>query len=406
MNGRASSEVNGSRISTRVLIVEQGEGLWGAQRYLLRLAPLMEARGFHQILAAPQGCAVAQAWREAGRAQVDLTIPHERSVRAADGDLSAKLLLRETARSLRVAVAIARLARGNDAHLIHANSHWSHGEAVVASKLARMPSVLHLHEESEPDMVGRLRGLAVMGADTAIAVSGAVARALPRRAERRTVVIRNGVDATSMLPGAPSREVRAEMSSDTRAPLVLALSRLDPRKGVDNVIRAVALLPPHLSDVRLAVAGAPSVDPGNGDRLRRLGVELLGERVRFLGARSDVAELLRSADALILASTLEGLPLSILEAQACGLPVVAYPTAGVPEVVTHEQTGLLAAPGDVADLSRQLARLLDDQGLRARLSQGARRQVLQESTLETQADRQAALLRRVLDHNEQARCAS
>jgi glycosyltransferase involved in cell wall biosynthesis len=406
VNPRARSEVNGSAALTRVLIVEQGEGLWGAQRYLLRLAPLMEARGFHQILAAPQECAIAQAWRDAGRRHVHLTVPHERSVRAADGDLSPRLLAREGARSLKVAVSIARLAKSNDAHIIHANSHWSHGEAVLASKLVRLPSVLHLHEESEPDLLGRLRGVAVRGADTAIAVSEAVARALPRGAARRTVVIRNGVDATSMIPGAPSREVRSEMTSDVRAPLVLALSRLDLRKGVDDAIRAVALLPAHLREARLAIAGAPSLDPSNGDRLRRLGSELLGERVRFLGARADVAELLRSADALILASTLEGLPLSILEAQACGLPVVAYPTAGVPEVVVHEQTGLLALPGDVADLSHQLARLLEDEDLRARLSLSARQQVLQESTLEGQADRQAALLRRVLDRSEQRRRAS
>ena len=375
-----------------MLIVEQGEGLWGAQRYLLRLAPLLETRGFQQILAAPHECAIAQAWRESGRPQVDLEFPSDRGVRGNDGAISMTLSLREAARTLAAGRRIGSLVRRTGADVIHANSHWSHGEAVVASWLVRRPVVLHLHEENEPDMVGRLRGLAVLGADASIAVSEAVAGSLPSRATRRAVVIRNGVDPEAMSPGARDPAVRSEMAADVDSPVVLALSRLDPRKGVDHVIRAVAGLPADLGGTSLAIAGAPCLDAENGDRLEALGSELLGERVRFLGPRSDVRELLRAADALVLASTLEGLPLSVLEAQACGLPVVAYPTAGIPEVVVHEQTGLLAAPGRVEDLSRQLARVLREEALRDRLSVQGRERVLRESTLSGQADAQARLM--------------
>jgi glycosyltransferase involved in cell wall biosynthesis len=376
----------------RVLVVEQGAGLWGAQRYLLRLAPLLEARGFQQILAAPHQCAVAQAWRKDGRVQVDLEFPSDRGVRAPNGAISATLSVREAARTLRAGYRIAHLARMTGADVIHANSHWSHGESVLAARFVRRPVVLHLHEENEPDMVGRLRGLAVLGADASIAVSDAVAQSLPPRAARRAVVIRNGVDPVAMSPGACDLVVRSEMTSNPEAPLVLVLSRLDPRKGVDHVIRAVAGLPEDLGDVSLAVAGAPCIDAENGARLESLGSELLGERVRFLGPRSDVSELLRAADTLILASTLEGLPLSVLEAQACGLPVVAYPTAGIPEVITHEETGLLATPGSVEDLSRQLVRVLRDAPLRQKLALRGRERVLRESTLSGQADMQAELL--------------
>jgi glycosyltransferase involved in cell wall biosynthesis len=377
----------------RVLIVEQGTGLWGAQRYLLRLAPLMQARGFEQILATPSGSATGQAWRDAGWPQVELPSPSVRGVRRADGRISPPLFLRELVRALTLARRIARVATANRVELIHANSHWSHIEAMLASRLTGLPVVLHLHEESEPDALGRLRGLAVLGSDASIAVSEAVAGSLPRPARRRAVVIRNGVDSVALSPGPPDPVVRSEMTSDPDAPLLLVLSRLDPRKRVDHAIRAVAALPAALSNAHLAIAGAPSIDPENGPRLHRLGHELLGERVTFLGSRSDVAELLRAADALVLASSLEGLPLSVLEAQACGLPVVAYPTAGIPEVIFHEHSGLLAAPGDVEDLTRQIARILQDSALRERLARQGRRSVLEQSTLAGQADQQAALLR-------------
>jgi len=98
----------------------------------------------------------------------------------------------------------------------------------------------------------------------------------------------------------------------------------------------------------------------------------------------------------VLASSLEGLPLSVLEAQSCGTPVVAYPTAGIPEIVTDGETGLLARPDDPQDLARRLTELLRDGDLRARLSEGGRERVLRESTLRGQADQQVALLAEVI----------
>jgi glycosyltransferase involved in cell wall biosynthesis len=380
----------------RVLIVEQGVGLWGAQRYLLRLAPLLEARGVEQVLAAPADSATAEAWRRSGRRHVVLAVPPERSVRTPDGGLSARLAAREFARTLLLAQRTARLARRVGADVIHANSHWSHVECVLAARSSGRRVVLHLHEESDTDALGRLRGLAVLAADATIAVSGAVARSLGATARRRAIVIRNGIDADRLRPGAARPELRELVSAgDPDALVLLSLSRLDPRKGVDHLIRAVARLPADLSHVRLVVAGAPSLDPANGERLRALAAELLGARVTFLGPRDDVPDLLRAADVFVLASSLEGLPLTILEAQACGTPVVAYPTAGIPEVVTHGETGLLARAGSVDDLAAQIAAIARSPALRATLGRRGRERVVADSSLELQADRQAAVLRDV-----------
>ncbi len=383
----------------RVLVVEQGEGLWGAQRYLLRLAPLLAARGVLQVLAAPASSAVARAWLGAGLVHVDLPLPAgpDRSVRTEEGQLAPGKALREVYRSLWIAGRITQLARRSDVDAIHANSHWSHLDCIVAARLARRSVVLHLHEENQRDALGRLRGLAVLAADASIAVSGAVAASLGPRAARRATVIRNGIDADLMTPGPASTSVRALLAGGSDAPVVLALSRLDPRKGLDHVIRAVAGLPPELASTRLAIAGAPSLDRRHVNHLRALAGDLLGERVTFLGAREDVADLLRAADVLVLASSLEGLPLSILEAQACGTPVVAYPAAGVPEVVVHGETGLLAEAGNVPDLTRQLARALGDPPLRRRLGRNGRERVLAESTLADQADRQVEVLRSLVN---------
>jgi glycosyltransferase involved in cell wall biosynthesis len=382
---------------TRVLIVEQGEGLWGAQRYLLRLAPLLEEHGVEQILAAPADSATAAAWRADGRRHEILPSPEGRSVRTDAGAISPLRALREAGRTAQLSRRTAALARRVGADAIHANSHWSHLEGVGAGKLARLPVVLHLHEENEHDVIGRLRGMAVLAADAAIAVSGAVARSLGGKAAQRAIVIRNGIDADALRPEPAKPDIRRELTGgDVDAPVLLSLSRLDPRKGVDQLIRAVAALPDDLGRTRLAIAGAPSLVPEHGELLRNLAAELLGDRAIFLGPRDDVPDLLRAADALVLASSLEGLPLSVLEAQSCGTPVVAYPTAGIPEVVADGETGLLARPDDPQDLARRLAELLRDAELRERLARQGRARVLAESTLKGQAEQQAALLERLV----------
>jgi glycosyltransferase involved in cell wall biosynthesis len=384
-------------MTARILIVEQGEGLWGAQRYLLRLAPLLEEHGIEQILAAPADSATAEAWRADGRRHEILPSPDGRSVRTDEGAISPLRAVREVGRTAQLARQTAQLARRVDADAIHANSHWSHLEGVGAGRLARLPVVLHLHEENEHDVIGRLRGLAVLAADASIAVSGAVARSLGGKAAQRAIVIRNGIDADALRPEPAKPDIRHELTGgDLDAPVLLSLSRLDPRKGVDQLIRAVAALPDDLSATRLAIAGAPSLVPEHGELLRNLATELLGDRAIFLGPRNDVPDLLRAADALVLASSLEGLPLSVLEAQSCGTPVVAYPTAGIPEVVTDGETGLLARADDPQDLARRLGELLRDGDLRARLATQGRARVLAESTLKGQAAQQAELLETVI----------
>jgi glycosyltransferase involved in cell wall biosynthesis len=363
---------------------------------ILRLAPLLAAQGVEQVLAAPSESAIARAWSAAGFTHVPLEVPSDRFVRTPNGRISPRYAAREMWRTWLMARRTAHLARVCGANVIHANSHWSHLEGVIAARLVGVRALVHLHEENEHDIIGRLRQVAVLTADATVAVSAAVAESLPPAARRRTLVIRNGVDTEAFAPGPGRADIRQELGCDPEAPIVLALSRLDPAKGVDNAIRAVADLPEDLSHVQLAIAGAACLDRSATEQLLALGSTLLGDRVRFLGVRSDVADILRASDALIVASPREGLPLTVLEAQACGLPVVAFPSGGVPEVVAHERTGLLAAQGDVVDLTSQLARLLRDSDLRACIAANARSQVVAQGSLQGQADRHVALLRELL----------
>ena len=118
--------------------------------------------------------------------------------------------------------------------------------------------------------------------------------------------------------------------------------------------------------------------------------------VRFLGARSDVDALLNAVDFFVLPSDTEGLPLSVLEAMAHGLPIVASHVGGIPELIDHEQHGLLVPPRDPRALAVAVQRLYRDKSLRAKLGAAARARASDEFSLSTTAQQYERLYRRAM----------
>ena len=125
------------------------------------------------------------------------------------------------------------------------------------------------------------------------------------------------------------------------------VANLAPHKGQDTILRAAAILKERNVNVHFWFAG---VERGGRTEfssiLEALAKQLeVVDHVKFLGQRHDIPLLLQAADFFVLPSTSEGLPLSILEAQACGVPVFAAPTAGIPEIITHAQDRISCARG-------------------------------------------------------------
>lgn len=383
-----------------VLVVEQGPGVWGAQRYLLRLEPFYRTAGYALVLAAPRERELAYLWRRQGGRAVHFPVVSGRTIRGTDGHVSLRFVLREVFRTLWRSVRLARLARSVGARAIHANSHWTHLECALAGVWSRRPVVLHLHEEPLDDIGAYLRDIAIVLATRTIAVSERVASRVPSRLRnRRVVVIRNGVDVEQFRPGEPNLATRSELCARAENPLVVVMCRTDPRKGVDHAIEAIAKIEPPHDNVQLVVVGSGVLDEAWQEALFRLGADRLGGRVRFVGRRDDVREVLRAADVYVLASWHEGLPLGILEAQACGVPVVAYATAGVPEIVSHERTGLLVPERDIDALSKAIERLVVDGALRTSLCANARAFVEEFCTLDAQARAHVALMNEIIVAN-------
>jgi glycosyltransferase involved in cell wall biosynthesis len=140
-------------------------------------------------------------------------------------------------------------------------------------------------------------------------------------------------------------------------------------KAHDCLLKSLALVKQRGLDTTMLIAG----DGPERDALERLAAELgLGpDRLRFLGFRSDVGDLLNAADFFVLPSRTEGLPLSLLEAMAFRLPVVVTPVGGIPEVITDGRHGALVPVDDPERLSQAIAELVSDPARRASLGAAA-----------------------------------
>jgi glycosyltransferase involved in cell wall biosynthesis len=146
----------------------------------------------------------------------------------------------------------------------------------------------------------------------------------------RTTVIKNAVE---LQPARP--EPTAE------PPLVLSVGRLKAPKDFATLVRATASL--TSGRCRLRIAGDGPERAALSEEIHYLGLDGV---VELLGDRDDVAELLRASHLFVLSSRSEGMPMSVLEAMACGVPVVASAVGGIPELVVDEESGLLVEPGD------------------------------------------------------------
>ena len=168
-------------------------------------------------------------------------------------------------------------------------------------------------------------------------------------------------------PGVPI--LRPSLGLGSEVPLLGIVGRLVPIKDHPTLFQAMALLRTSNPPVHLAVVG----DGEERARLEELAGRLkLGQRIHFLGWRTDLETILTEVDVVICASKNEGTPVALIEAMAAGVPVLSTDVGGVADLVAHGETGWLVRPGDPPSLAEAIRHLLGDEVLRARLAAAGR----------------------------------
>lgn len=279
-----------------------------------------------------------------------------------DGWLNAVLLFAQ------LLPRLAWLRRKRDWDLLDA--HFGHPAGIAAALLAaalHCPFIVTLRgnelDHARSRSRRRLLGWAMRRSGLVVAVSSEL-RDLALElgvAPRRTVVSPNGVDSSRFRLGG-RRAARKKLGLEPDRPIVLSVGSLNPTKRTLDVLQAVALLLPSFPRLRLVVAGKDGTGAKTYARqVRKLaGTSPWKGKVSMLGeiGQDVLVEWLNAADVLCLASTREGCPNAVLEALACGLPVVATRVGAVPDLIPSDDYGITAPPAHPEALADALRRAL------------------------------------------------
>ena len=263
-----------------------------------------------------------------------------------------------------------------------------------ASWLAGVQHVITMHGSRY--YAERLRRRVAMRA--AVAASGrliAVSRQLADDlsqvlgAERSTIeIVPNGVRPA--MPDGPT--LRAELDLQGAARLLVAVGNLYPVKGHRHLIEAMALLAPRYPSLHLAICGRGNLEPELAAQARDLGI---GDRVHLVGLRSDIANVLASADIFVHPSLSEGLPLALLEAMFAARPIVASDVGEVGTVLANG-AGVVVPPGSAPALALAIDRLLASPSLARSVAQQASRRACDEYDVSRMVARYGLLYDQVL----------
>lgn len=214
--------------------------------------------------------------------------------------------------------------------------------------------------------------------------------------ETKVVKIPNGVDIKLFSPfDTEKREkLRKDFEISDKKVFVYA-GRLVDGKGLDLLLEAVKLIMDKDKTVYLLLLGEGPIKTRLEDKASSLGIS---DNVYFRGNVDNVYEYLNMSDIFVFPSFSEGMPNSLLEAMACGLPVIASRIGGVVDVVEDGKSGILFEPGDVSGLASAMVRLLRDEELRQRLGTEARKRIVDNFSIDRVADEYIKLYKKLIVH--------
>ena len=265
--------------------------------------------------------------------------------------------------------------------VIHAHQYTPFFYSSLSRLLGnRLPILFTEHGRTFPDYRRNKRVFAnqflFSRKDSVIAVGNQVRNALIANegiAEKKIEVIYNGIDVRKFQPRIDGRsETREKLGLSESDTAVIHVARLDPLKDHISAVRAFGLLKSN-PEIRLLIVGEGQEKANIENEIRNLGVE---KQVEMLGLRSDIPELLNASDVCLLTSRSEGIPLTLAEAMATELPVVATNVGGVSEIVLDGETGLLCDARDVESLASHISHLCRSAGQRTDFGKAGRKRII------------------------------
>jgi glycosyltransferase involved in cell wall biosynthesis len=285
-------------------------------------------------------------------------------------------------------LGICRLIRRERPQIVHTHLFKSDFHGRLAARLCRVPVIVstahNVDAWARRCPLGYLYGLTARLADQVIAVSDEVRDyqiQYTKTAPAKIVTINNGVDVRAFENQIENgRVVRKELGLSESVPVIGIIGRLERQKDHNTFLEAAARIKRSLPEGRFLIVGDGSLREELVSRARAL--DLL-PAVLFCGIRNDIPAVLAALDLLVFSSRWEGLPVTLLEGMAAGLPIVSTAVGGVPGVVVENKTALLVSQGSPEELAKACLALLKNKALAGQLGAAGRQRVLEKYSIQS-----------------------
>lgn len=270
---------------------------------------------------------------------------------------------------------VARLIRERGFDVVHTHNTQAFMDGGLGAKLAGVPTLVHTdHARIFPDKRRYMFAEHVLShlAYRVVGVSEDTSANLVRYekiSREKLLTIPNGIDGRRYNVTVDAAAKRRELGLPAEGPVIGLGARLTPQKGLIHLLRAMAVLQQRVPNLSCVIAGEGELDAELKSAARELGVD---DRVRFVGMRLDLPQLLKVFDLYVLPSEWEGLPMAILEAMGSGCPIVATDVGGLRTAIESDVNGRLVPPRDPQALADAIAGLLASPETRRRYAAEAK----------------------------------
>ncbi len=385
----------------RILAVLHFPEFGGPHNQLARLGTPLEAREWTLVTVLPEGVGTDRLRTAGGRVR-NLSLGRVRAVPSFA--VQARMLGRLPLDLLQ----LARVFRAERPDVVQLSSLMNPHAAYVAKAMG-IPVVWQIVDTRPPMRLRRIMMAQIRWlADVVMPIGEAVRDAHPGAAEfgERCIQFFPPVDLDEFHPNGEAT-LREEFGIAAQKPIVTVIGNINPQKGHEYFLSAAAQVKEEHPDAVFIIAG--HLYDNHREYYERLVSQaaadglLIGKNLHFLGSRQDIPNILRSSDVFALASVpnSEGLPTVILEAMACGVPVIASDVASVKEAVVDGETGFVVPSLDPSSMASRIDLLLTDDDLRTRMRTAARARAETSYSLGQYVDAHIQAYERAIAHNAQ-----